>query len=662
MRPLQLRMTAFGPFAEPQYIDFEQLGTAALFLIEGTTGAGKTTILDAICYALYDRSTGGERDARQMRSDFARADVLTEVELVFALGDVRYRIRRVPEQERPRQRGSGVTRQAPSAELVRFDGSSETVLVARKVGDANAAITQLTGLTVEQFRQVMVLPQGQFRRLLTAESKERQAILQNLFGTALYSDVADRLKRLSGDLATRDRDIGIRLDAAWQSIGLPADSDINAVIAEARAAEGAQRARRAAAETALQAAVEAQADAEQLDAAHTALRATDKAYQAAQRALPAQREREAVLAELAAVETMLPAWQIWQQAKRDRELVSRDVQAQLEAVSHSQAARAEAEAQAAGAQRGQARRDELIAEAQRIADLLPQLEALEHATAELARAAADIDDAEQARARVHAELTALDAELLAARADLSVAERAEQSVPELQEKRDRWKRVTAARAQHVSIGDTVEHQRSQLVQARQQADTAEQLLGRAVALREQGENVTAAQYALTLAASLEPRAPCPVCGSREHPDPAGAQRALLDPSPVDLESLHRGERDAAISHRDALHGIRAIESRIDALLEQQRSLDALTRGVDDASHASLEADLTEARALAARLETSRGGVARIEHAQAAHSDALRAADDRLREVLQTHALAQQQQRQLMSAFGEAVPGRKRHHL
>ncbi|MEM9601886.1 MAG: SMC family ATPase [Pseudomonadota bacterium] len=657
MRPLQLRMTAFGPFAEPQLIDFERLGSAALFLIEGTTGAGKTTILDAICYALYDRSTGGERDARRMRSDFAQADVLTEVELVFALGDARYRIRRVPEQERPRQRGTGVTRQAPTAELCRLDGPDETVLVARKVGDANAAITQLTGLTVEQFRQVMVLPQGQFRRLLTAESKDRQAILQNLFGTALYSDVAERLKRLSGELAGRDRDIGIRLDAAWQSIGLPPESDIDALITETRLEAGAQRERRHAAEAALHTAVEALADAERLAAAHAALRVADDAHRTAQLALPAHRKREAVLVELEAVDALQPTWQAWQQAIADLDVVTRDEQAQSAALARSQATRAEAEAQASGAQRDHERRDGLVAEAQRMAGLLPQLEALESATADVQRAAVEVVDAERARTLADTEHAALVEALQAQRDTVLVAERAALRVPELRNQLDSWTRMAAARAQRASIGEAIERQRGELDRARQQASTAAQLLERAAALREQGERVSATQHALELAASLTPQSPCPVCGSRDHPEPAGAQRELLDPALVDLDALHRNERDATVNHRDAVHDTRAIESRIDALVEQQRGLDVLTAGVDDTAQRSLETELVELRTVASGLDTARAAVVSTEHALVAIGDTRRAADERHRQVLQVLAAAQQQQRQLVAAFGDAVPER-----
>ncbi|WP_434340051.1 AAA family ATPase [Motilimonas cestriensis] len=194
MRPIHLTMTAFGPFADTQTIDFAKLGQNPLFLLNGPTGAGKTSILDAICFALYGKSTGDEREAAQMRCDYATPTTLTEVTFEFELGSQRYRIRRVPEQARPKKSGEGTTDQKPEAQLYRLDGAQEVLLVPSKVSEANALIEQLTGLDADQFRQVMVLPQGKFRQLLMADSKEREKIFSQLFQTQIYRKIEDKLK------------------------------------------------------------------------------------------------------------------------------------------------------------------------------------------------------------------------------------------------------------------------------------------------------------------------------------------------------------------------------------------------------------------------------------------------------------------------------------
>jgi exonuclease SbcC len=195
MKPLLLTIEAFGPFAGQESVDFTALGSNPLFLINGATGAGKSTILDAICFALYGQTTGAERDGSQMRCDFAKPDQLTKVTLKFSLGDKHYRISRVPQQEKPKSRGEGTTSHSAEAQFWELDGTVEgKLLVSKKVNDATARVQDLVGLDVEQFRQVMVLPQGKFRELLLADSKDREKIFSQLFQTSIYKRIEDLLK------------------------------------------------------------------------------------------------------------------------------------------------------------------------------------------------------------------------------------------------------------------------------------------------------------------------------------------------------------------------------------------------------------------------------------------------------------------------------------
>lgn len=195
MKPLTLTLQAFGPFAGSEGIDFTRLGPNPLFLINGPTGAGKSSILDAICFALYGQTTGAEREPSQMRCDHADPNILTQVTLDFKLGEKYYRIRRLPTQDRPKSRGEGTTTQQAEAQLWQLDDTEEGVLiVAKSVNDATDEIRKLIGLDVEQFRQVMVLPQGKFRDLLMADSKEREKIFGQLFQTFIYKRIEDQLR------------------------------------------------------------------------------------------------------------------------------------------------------------------------------------------------------------------------------------------------------------------------------------------------------------------------------------------------------------------------------------------------------------------------------------------------------------------------------------
>jgi exonuclease SbcC len=198
-------MTAFGSYGEPETIDFTELGDKRLFLIHGPTGSGKTTVLDAICFALYGVATGEDRDAKGFRSDFADPTEITEVTLDFAIGERIFRIVRQPEQERAKKRGEGTTRSPVAAtmwERTRFDDDEEGTVLAGKWSEVTSKVEELLGFRSEQFRQVIVLPQGRFLDLLMASSKAREEILQQLFDTSFYRKIQYSLKERAKQLAS----------------------------------------------------------------------------------------------------------------------------------------------------------------------------------------------------------------------------------------------------------------------------------------------------------------------------------------------------------------------------------------------------------------------------------------------------------------------------
>ncbi|MCX9157802.1 SMC family ATPase [Niveibacterium sp. 24ML] len=208
MKPIRLTLQAFGPFANREIVDFTRLPSDALFLIHGPTGAGKTSILDGICFALYGDTSGGERAAKEMRSHHASDDTHTEVEFVFELGGKRYRVRRSPEQERAALRGrkdqlvkSPAKAELHVAEAGTADSSPEWTPLVSKTTEVTARIETLLGFEAAQFRQVIMLPQGQFRKLLTADSKDREKILEALFSTEAYRRLQERLNIAARELA-----------------------------------------------------------------------------------------------------------------------------------------------------------------------------------------------------------------------------------------------------------------------------------------------------------------------------------------------------------------------------------------------------------------------------------------------------------------------------
>ena len=200
MRPLNLTMSAFGPYAGQTTVDFSALGTTGLYLITGDTGAGKTTIFDAITYALYGEASGESRESSMLRSKYAAAETPTFVELTFTNGGRTYTVRRSPEYTRPKTRGTGTTVQKADAELTMPDGR-----VITKARDVTAAVTDIIGVDREQFARIVMIAQGEFRKLLLAQTDERKAIFRQIFHTERYQALQNRLKE---EAAALDRQCG----------------------------------------------------------------------------------------------------------------------------------------------------------------------------------------------------------------------------------------------------------------------------------------------------------------------------------------------------------------------------------------------------------------------------------------------------------------------
>lgn len=195
MKPIKLTMSAFGPYAGTEVIDFSLLEGHNIFVITGPTGAGKTTIFDGICYALYGSTSGEGRDGESMRSHFAKDDTLTYVELEFQLRDENYYVKRIPKQLKKKERGEGYTEQKAEAEFKAPGGR-----VVTGVREVNEKITELLGISYEQFKQIVMIPQNEFRKLLLAESKDREVILRKIFGSWQFQMIQEKLEENAREL------------------------------------------------------------------------------------------------------------------------------------------------------------------------------------------------------------------------------------------------------------------------------------------------------------------------------------------------------------------------------------------------------------------------------------------------------------------------------
>ena len=215
MRPVRLTLQAFGPYANREVIDFRSAVEAGIFGIYGQTGSGKSTIFSGMTFALFGEASKSEQDRTSLRSDHAAADLATEVEFVFDVGERRFVVVRQPDQMRPKQRGEGETKSAHEAHL--FDATGLAldeitankrgkIIAEKKVRDVDAAVTDILGYGPEQFRQIVLLPQGRFEKFLSAKTNERVTILRDLFDVSLYQALMADLKEKAAEAERQGRE------------------------------------------------------------------------------------------------------------------------------------------------------------------------------------------------------------------------------------------------------------------------------------------------------------------------------------------------------------------------------------------------------------------------------------------------------------------------
>ncbi len=229
MRPIKLTLSAFGPYAGTSVLNLDELGTSGLYLITGITGSGKTTIFDAITYALYGEPSGDTREVSMFRSKYADAETPTEVELVFSYAGKIYKVKRNPEYERPKARGEGLTKQKAEAVLEYPDGR-----IVTKERDVTRAIEGIMGINRKQFMQISMIAQGDFLKLLHASTDDRIKIFRQIFKTDLYDSLQNKLKQETGELGKQCES---ERDSIRQYVGGIACDEDNALIIDVRKAK-----------------------------------------------------------------------------------------------------------------------------------------------------------------------------------------------------------------------------------------------------------------------------------------------------------------------------------------------------------------------------------------------------------------------------------------
>jgi exonuclease SbcC len=539
MRPLRLELRAFGPYASRQEVDLGALAADGLFLIHGPTGSGKTVLLDAMCFALYG-VVPGDRTPKGLRSQHAAPQDETSVTFEFHADGDRWRIERSPEYERPKLRGTGTTTTQPTAHLAKLEGT-DWKPVAKGTNEVNREVRELIGLTHQQFARVIVLPQGQFQRVLRpASAREREELLASLFDTELFGSielwVQDHAKRAAAAVADDDAELGrLRLQALERRRELTPEAE--PVAGQDAFDRMAERVRRMAADATV-------------------------AEAAARRALDEQ------VGQRAGVAAAAERWDRRQALEREQAQLADEsdrmagLTARLSAAEQARPLRpvldaaAAAEAQLAAAEQAAAERAAILP-----GPLVQDLdEDADRALAALAARAERLDGlaslaAERAAAAHRVAERTLAAEehgSTAARHDASVREAGEavavlgEQVAQARAAAEGLEPAAHALAAAATAADVA----AQLRAALRTATGTERALGAArrahldareahVAARERYLDGVAA----LLARDLTDGAPCPVCGSAEHPAPAEPNDVAVDRA--DVEELAAAEEAAA---------------------------------------------------------------------------------------------------------------------
>ena len=564
-----LVMSAFGPYAGRVELDFSRLGSTGLYLVCGDTGAGKTSIFDAISFALFGQPSGTDRSVRTLRSDFAAPDTPTFVELTFAHASKSYRVRRNPAYERPKRRGNGVTTEPAAAEL-HAPGKPPIT----RASEVDAAIAELLGMDERQFSQIVMIAQGDFRRLLSAQTKERAAILRELFDTKPYLDFQRSLEARRSKLEAEGSAARERMRALASTVSVGADDERADEVAALEAREridpqellallddlGARDSARLDATRSELARAGIRAD-EVLRDLETARRASELSDRLASCRVDEDRARRSLAeadSNLATCEARAPELE----ELRGRIAVERSALPRYEELGLAEARAAGAERDAGAAARrverleaDLARAEEGLGRARASAeDLAGALEERERSRALAERLSGDLDALRETRR----ELDRLGAASQEAAGELARSERAYAGATAA---------LDAARAEHASL------QRRFL----------------------DGQ-------AGVLASSLRVGRPCPVCGSTDHPNPAACSVGV--PSEDEVSAAEGACRKAEAGARRSSAACAAARARSQ---EAERALGELERRSGSASDVDarlgkLAGELRDAKASASQAQ------------------------------------------------------------
>ncbi|MDQ7825439.1 MAG: SMC family ATPase [Candidatus Eremiobacteraeota bacterium] len=630
MRPLKLIIRAFGPYAKEQGLDFRELRNNGLFLIHGPTGAGKTSIIDAMCFALYGEASGKERDCRHLRSHHADAHTPSEVVFDFSLGSRSYRVARTLEFERPKKRAGGTTREIAKACLwdrTESCGDAEDGhVLASQPTRVTEKVEELLGFKSDQFRSVVVLPQGQFRRLLLAASKEREQILETLFSTGYYRLIEEELKERSKTIESelkelmKERDYALKHAAVDREEG--AEKKLEELALETNRLRAALDILKAAEEASQKRLQEGRENNRKIDELAAAGEAHGKllAQKVAMAVKSVELDRATRALSLEGLEKNL----------KDREREHEDSLQQKQRAGQA----LEAAHRALVAAQEALRKEELTR---------GRRDALQVAMAELEKKRAQVEEIDEERGRLEGIIKLIGAmesdhrlaalvlqntrkELDSLHGELLMAQKEATSVPLLKESRDGARKEYALALELKDLLPQIEKAAKDHKALEAGLAGIEQELEASKKERDRLERDWLKGQAAHLAEKLASGEPCPVCGSREHPSPARTAEKIpgedkLRQARGKVEALESKCRDAVLKLSSSAQRLGIMNAQKE---EKEKSLGGSHDGIVRASKEKLDASENNLQ----RGEKAASLVSALQGRQKSLVDTLRSSEER----------------------------------
>ena len=546
MKPISLTIEAFGPYRDSVTLDFSALQDHSMFLISGPTGAGKTSILDAMVYALYGEPSGEVRKTDAIRSDFAEPERMTRVDFSFAIGEAQYRVERLPKQLVAKKRGTGMREQNASATVYEMkDG--EWKVIATSAAAIRDTVQRIIGFRKDQFLQVVLLPQGEFRKLLVASTSEREELLHTLFRTELYRKLQEALKAAYDDAKAGIEENLTKQAALIQSI--PHDEDTPVLTAqhvrELLVNRGPYR------DGLVVKRDEAVTEVEQFNALRKEWAVYNQAQQSLTQAASTldlvkarEGERSSLSEKVQFLTSLTPSYELYKQFSdkqgvlKNLETALSDAKKSVEIASQHESKCTEAhDALASQGETIQAKRTTL-AQLRQQSEKFDELALLNQELTSL-KSNLETQDREKSDAELQAQhklVADLEAALGEARKQFQANSKALESIPRIQEQLSQLQRYSELLAQNQKIQNDIEAKDRSLAAIDESVRNSNLQLERL-------EHLMAEGRAFELVHLIVDNEPCPVCGSTEHPQLAS--KPELYPTKEEIEAA-RAVRDEAL--------------------------------------------------------------------------------------------------------------------